>query len=68
MAAYIDQLIMLMAGLYAAGVGFGWLASPASGTAAAGWQRQFGGLFRVLGPLLVTIAIILTIAEIARPA
>lgn len=65
MANYIDQVIMLLAGAYATGVGFGWLASPARGPAGASWQQKFGPMLRIVGPLLVLISGVLTVAGMA---
>jgi hypothetical protein len=66
MAAYIDQLIMFLAGAYATGVGFGWLASPARGPQAADWERRFTPVLRITGPIMIAIAILLMLAEMFR--
>jgi hypothetical protein len=63
MAAYVDQLIMFLAGTYATGVGFGWLASPARGPNAADWERRFIPVLRITGPIMIGISIILMVAE-----
>lgn len=66
MADYIDSLIMFLAGAYATGVGFRWLASPAKGPSSQVWERRWLPLFRIIGPLMMAIAAVLTIAEMAR--
>jgi hypothetical protein len=68
MARYVDQLIMLLVGVYASGVGFGWFPSPAKGPKAADWNTRFGRYFKIIGPLLVLIALALAGAEYLRPA
>lgn len=68
LAAYIDHLIMFLAGVYATGVGYGWLASPARGLSAAEWHRRFGRLFRVIGPMLLSISVLLAFATYLRSA
>jgi hypothetical protein len=66
MANYVDHLITFLVGLYATGVGYGWLASPARGPSAANWQRRFGPLLRLIGPTLLVIAVGLMVAEYMR--
>jgi hypothetical protein len=56
-------MIMFLVGVYATGVGYGWLPSPARGPSAAEWQRRFLPLFRLIGPGLLVISIVLLFAE-----
>lgn len=68
MARYIDQIIMLIVGIYTTGVGFGWFPSPAKGPKAAAWQHRYGRLFKLLGPALILIAVGLAVAQYLRPS
>jgi hypothetical protein len=64
LAAYIDQIIMFMVGAWATGVGYGFL--PALGKdegAKEQWKAKFGKLFKIIGPLLMVIALALAVAE-----
>ena len=65
-AAYIDEFIMLCAGLWMTAVGFGYLPSPTStqGNQNA-WLASLVAHFKWMGPLLIAIAIILAIASAA---
>ena len=59
-AAYIDQIIMFFAGIWACGIGYGYL--PPLGkdpSAQQQWFARFGKMFRIIGPTLVVIALVL---------
>lgn len=60
LAEYIDAIIMFCVGAYAAAVGFGRLPPP-SKDAVAGqqWFARYGKLLKVIGPLLMAIALAL---------
>ncbi len=60
LAQYIDSIIMLLVGAYASAVGFGAIAAPSRDPIAAQqWLGRYGKLFRVIGPLLIVIALLL---------
>ncbi|MER8882853.1 hypothetical protein [Mesorhizobium sp. M0019] len=63
-AEYIDEFIMFCAGLWMAGVGFGFLADPfqARPGQQQAWWTNFGTRFKWMGPLLILIAILLAFA------
>jgi hypothetical protein len=65
-AGYIDQIIMFAVGVYGTSVGFGWLPSPAPRMSAEDWQRRYGRLFKVIGPLLIVVSLLLAIGQYAR--
>ena len=64
-ADYIDEVIMICAGLWMAGVGFGYLSDPfqARPGQPTGWWTNFGAHFRWMGPLLIVIAVVLAVAQ-----
>jgi len=69
LAAYIDQIIMFLVGVWATGVGYGFL--PALGKDAAAkeqWKARFEKLFKVIGPLLMAIAVALVAMQALKPA
>lgn len=60
LAHYIDSIIMLLVGAYACAVGFGAMPAPSKDPIAAQqWLARYSKLFRIIGPLLVVIALIL---------
>lgn len=64
LAAYIDQIIMFLVGVWATGVGYGFL--PALGKDAAAqeqWKARFGKLFKFIGPALIVIALVLAVGH-----
>jgi hypothetical protein len=65
LAEYIDSIFMLFVGVYACAVGFGAIAPPAAGDPVAGqqWFARYGKLFRIIGPLLVLIALVLAVGK-----
>lgn len=63
-ADYIDQFIMLCAGLWMSGVGFGLLAFPIQANPGqSGWWEHLIKHFKWMGPLLMVIAIVLAVAK-----
>lgn len=65
-AAYIDEIIMFCAGLWATATGFGYLQMPGKDPIARQkWQAQFGTLLKWIGPALLVIAVGLAIAKSA---
>jgi hypothetical protein len=59
-AEYIDSIILFCVGLWASGVVFGRLPAPTKDTVAGQkWLAQYGKLFRIAGPSLVAISLIL---------
>ena len=66
LAAYIDSIIMFAVGVYATGVGFGQLAPPTKDvTAGRQWLARYGNWFRILGPIMMLIALILAYGQAA---
>lgn len=65
LAQYIDSIITLLVGAYACAVGYGAMAPPPARDPAAGqqWLARYGKLFRIIGPLLIVIALILAAAK-----
>lgn len=64
LAAYIDQIIMFFVGVWATGVGYGFL--PTLGkdaTAQEQWKAKFGKPFKIIGPLLIVIALALAAGQ-----
>lgn len=60
LAQYIDSIIMLCVGAYACAVGFGAMPAPSKDPVAGQqWLTRYGKLFKVIGPLLIVIALIL---------
>ena len=70
LAEYIDSIFTLLVGIYASAVGFGVIAPPASSDPVAGqqWLARYGKLFRIIGPLLVVIALVLAAGQYFRLA
>lgn len=63
-ADYIDQFIMLCAGIWMSGIGFGLLAFPFQASPGqSGWWEHLIRHFKWMGPLLVVIAIVLAVAK-----
>ena len=68
LAGYIDQIIMFLVGAWATGVGYG--ALPALGKDPAAkeqWKARFGKLFKIIGPLLMVIAVALAGLKAFKP-
>lgn len=64
LAEYIDSIIMLFVGAYACAVGFGAMPAPSKDPVAGQqWLARYGKLFKVIGPLLIVIALILAAAR-----
>jgi len=64
LADYIDSIFMLLVGAYACAVGFGALPAPSKDPAAGPqWFARYGKMFRIIGPLLIVIALILAGAK-----
>lgn len=64
LADYIDSIIMLFVGVYACAVGFGAMPAPSKDPIAGQqWLARYGKLFRIIGPLLIVIALILAAAK-----
>ena len=63
-ADYIDSIIMFCVGLYVSAVGFGRLPAPTKDPIAGKqWLTQYGKFFKIGGPLLVVISLILAAAK-----
>jgi hypothetical protein len=63
-ADYIDSIIMLGVGAYACAIGYGGLPAPSKDPVAGQqWLARYGKLFRIIGPLLIVIALILAAAR-----
>jgi len=60
-APWIDQVLMLLTGIWACAVGYDALPPPVPGPQ---WIARFRLLFRVAGPLLIVLAVTLTVAEL----
>lgn len=62
-ANYIDEFIMVCAGLWMSGVGFGFFHSPVQNQAGQqAWLAHLVAHFKWMGPLLLIIAIALAVA------
>ena len=67
LAEYIDSIFMLLVGIYASAVGFGAIAPPSKDPVAGQqWLARYGKLFRIIGPLLVVIALVLAAGRYLR--
>jgi hypothetical protein len=68
LAQYIDSIIMLFVGVYACAVGFGAMPPPPSRDPVAGqqWLARYGRLFRIIGPLLIVLALALAAGKYFR--
>lgn len=65
LADYIDSIIMLFVGAYACAVGFGAVPAPSKDPIAGQqWFARYGKLLRIIGPLLIVIALILVAAQL----
>jgi hypothetical protein len=64
-AAYIDEFIMICAGIWMSGVGFGFFQSPFQPPPVGPhpWWMTVVPHFKWMGPLLIAIAIVLAVAE-----
>jgi hypothetical protein len=61
-ANYIDEFIMLCAGLWMTGVGFGYFQLPAEvKPGQRPWWMQIVAQFKWMGPLLIIIAVFLAV-------
>jgi hypothetical protein len=66
LAEYIDSIIMFSVGVYATGVAFGQLAPPTKDMAAGQkWLARYGAWFKILGPMMMLIALILAYSHAA---
>jgi len=70
LAEYIDSIFTLLVGIYASAVGFGAIAPPWSDDPGAGhqWFARYGKLFRIIGPTLVVIALVLAAGKYFKVA
>lgn len=67
LADYIDSIIMLLVGAYACAVGFGAMPAPSKDPIAAQqWLGRYGKLFKIIGPLLIVIALLLAAGKYFR--
>ncbi len=65
LADYIDSIIMLFVGAYACAVGFGAMPAPSKDPIAGQqWFARYGKLLRIIGPLLIVIALVLVAAQL----
>lgn len=63
-AEYIDSIIMLCVGLYVSAVSFGRLPAPTKDPIAGKqWLVQYRKFFKIGGPLLIVISLILAAAK-----
>jgi hypothetical protein len=66
-AEYIDSILMFAVGAYATAVAFGRLSPPTKDIGAAQqWVARYGTWFKIIGPLLILIALILAYSQAAR--
>jgi membrane protein DedA with SNARE-associated domain len=66
LAQYIDSIIMFAAGAYATAVVFGRLAPPTKDVAAGQqWLARHGKWLKIVGPMLMLIALILAYSQAA---
>jgi hypothetical protein len=66
LAEYIDSIIMFAVGGYATAVAFGRLPLPTKDVAAGQqWLARYGSWFKVIGPLLMLIALVLAYSQAA---
>ena len=66
LAAYIDSIIMFAVGAYATAVAFGQLPAPTKDVAAGQqWLARYGNWFKIIGPMLMLIALILAYSHAA---
>lgn len=63
-AESIDSIIMFAGGAYATAMGYGWLpASSKNPAAGEKWMLRYGKLLKIVGPLLVVVAVALWAAR-----
>jgi hypothetical protein len=60
-AAYIDQIIMILTGAWASAVAYGAMPPPFPDVHL--WESRFRPMFRVIGPLLLVIGLVLAVAQ-----
>jgi hypothetical protein len=66
LVAYFDSIMMFAVGAYATGVAFGQLRPPTQNVAAGQqWLARYGNWFRIIGPMLMLIAVILAYGQAA---
>jgi hypothetical protein len=66
LAAYIDSIMMLAVGAYATAVAFGRLPPPTKDVATGQrWLASYGTWFKIIGPMLILIALILAYSQAA---
>lgn len=66
LAEYFDSIMMFAVGAYATAVAFGQLPPPMSDVAAGRqWLARYGNWFKIIGPMLIVIAVILTYSHAA---
>ena len=66
LAAYIDSIIMFAVGAYATAVAFGRLPAPTKDAATGQqWLARYGNWFKIIGPMLMLIALILAFSQAA---
>jgi len=67
LADYIDSIFMLLVGVYACAVGFGALPAPSKDPVAGQqWILRYGKMFRIIGPLLIVIALVIAAGKFFR--
>ncbi|MCG8588239.1 MAG: hypothetical protein MJE66_03035 [Proteobacteria bacterium] len=60
MVQYVDGIIPLLAGIWMTAVGYRYIAPPGRDASdREAWLRRFGGWFRVGGPALILISVLL---------
>ena len=62
LAAYIDEIIMFCAGAWATATGFGYLRASKDPVAEEKWRARFGKHLKWIGPLLLVISVVLSVA------
>jgi hypothetical protein len=66
LAAYFDSIMMFAVGAYATAVAFGRLPPPVKDVAAGQqWLARYESWFRIIGPMLMLIALILAYTHAA---
>ena len=66
LAAYFDSIVMFAVGAYATAVAFGRLPPPTKDVAAGQqWLARYVNWFRIIGPMLMSIALILAYSHAA---
>jgi hypothetical protein len=60
LVAYFDSIMMFAVGAYATALAFGQLPPPMKDVAAGlQWRARYGNWFKIIGPMLMLIALIL---------